>query len=45
MSYAFVRGYRDTPIVAGLRLTIVPIALGIVAPYAGAVADRYSSLS
>jgi EmrB/QacA subfamily drug resistance transporter len=44
MSYAFVRGYRDTPIVAGLRLTIVPIALGIVAPFAGAVSDRYSQL-
>ena len=44
MSYAFVRGYRDLPIIAGLRLTIVPIALGIVAPFAGAVPDRYSKL-
>ena len=42
--FAFLRGYRDLPLVAGLRLTIVPIALGIVAPFAGAVSDRYSKL-
>jgi MFS family permease len=44
MSYAFVRGYRDLPIIAGPRLTIVAIALGIVAPFAGSVSDRYSNL-
>ena len=45
MSYAFVRGYRDLPIIAGLRLTIVPIALGIAAPFAGAVPIAIPSLS
>jgi EmrB/QacA subfamily drug resistance transporter len=44
MSYAFVRGYRDPPMIAGLRLTIIPIALGIVAPFAGGVSDRYARL-
>lgn len=44
MSYAFVRGYREQPIVAGLRLTIIPVALGVVAPFAGSVADRYARL-
>jgi MFS family permease len=42
MSYAFVRGYREQPMAAGLRLTIIPVALGIVAPFAGSVSDRYS---
>lgn len=44
MSFAFVRGYSDLPTVAGLRLTIVPIALGIVAAFAVARSDRYSKL-
>ena len=44
MSYAFVRGYRDQPMIAGLRLTIIPIALGIVAPFAGSIPDRYARL-
>jgi EmrB/QacA subfamily drug resistance transporter len=44
MSYAFVRGYRDQPMNAGLRLTIIPVALGIVAPFAGSVSDRYARL-
>ena len=44
MSYAFVRGYRDQPMIAGLRLTIIPIALGIVAPFAGSISDRYARL-
>ena len=26
--------------IAGLRLTIIPIGLGIVAPFAGSVSDR-----
>jgi MFS family permease len=40
MSYALVRGYHDPPLAAGLRLTIVPIALGLLAPFAGAVSDK-----
>jgi EmrB/QacA subfamily drug resistance transporter len=44
MSYAFVRGYREQPVAAGLRLTIIPVALGVVAPFAGSVSERYSRL-
>jgi EmrB/QacA subfamily drug resistance transporter len=40
MSFALVRGYHDPPAVVGLRLAIVPVALGIVAPFSGALADR-----
>ena len=31
-SFALVRGYEDSPTVAGLKLAIVPISIGIVAP-------------
>lgn len=37
MSFALVRGYHDPAVAAGLRLTIVPLALGIVAPFSGAL--------
>jgi EmrB/QacA subfamily drug resistance transporter len=40
MSFALVRGYHDQPLAAGLRLTIVPVALGLVAPFSGALADK-----
>jgi MFS family permease len=40
MSFAFVRGFHDTPLAAGLRLAIVPLALGVVAPFAGWLQDR-----
>jgi hypothetical protein len=40
MSYALVRGYHDSPLAAGLRLTIIPVALGLVAPFSGAVSDK-----
>jgi MFS family permease len=38
-SFALVRGYEDSPTIAGLKLAIVPIGIGIVAPVAGALAD------
>ncbi len=38
-SFALVRGYEDSPVVAGLKLAVVPISIGIVAPVAGALAD------
>jgi MFS family permease len=38
-SFALVRGYEDSPTIAGLKLAIVPISIGIVAPIAGALAD------
>ena len=40
MSFALVRGYHDQPLAAGLRLTIVPVALGLVAPISGALSDK-----
>jgi EmrB/QacA subfamily drug resistance transporter len=38
-SFALVRGYEDSPVVAGLKLAIVPVSIGIVAPIAGGLAD------
>ena len=40
MSFAFIRGFGDSPIAAGLRLAIIPIALGLVAPISGALYER-----
>jgi MFS family permease len=40
MSFALVRGYHDQPLAAGFRLTIVPVALGLVAPFSGALSDK-----
>jgi MFS family permease len=40
MSFALVRGYHASPLAAGLRLAIIPVALGIVAPFSGALHER-----
>ena len=40
MSFALVRGYHDSPSKAGLELTVVPVALGLTAPFAGGLSDR-----
>ncbi|MGC1869388.1 MAG: MFS transporter [Acidobacteriaceae bacterium] len=40
MSFAFIRGFGDSPISAGLRLAIIPVALGLVAPISGAMYER-----
>jgi hypothetical protein len=39
MSFALVRGYHDAPLTAGLRLALVPVALGVVAPFSAAAAE------
>jgi EmrB/QacA subfamily drug resistance transporter len=39
-SFALVSGYEESAIAAGLKLAIIPISLGIVAPFAGGLADR-----
>jgi hypothetical protein len=44
MSFALVRGYHDPSFAAGLRLTIVPVALGLVAPFSGAASDKHPRL-
>ena len=33
MSFALVRGYHDMPLKAGLRLALVPVAIGVVAHF------------
>lgn len=40
LPYVFERGYSDSPFEAGLRLTAVPLALAIAAPFSGAISDR-----
>jgi len=40
MPFVFVRGYHDSWLVAGLRLSMIPVALGIAAPLSGALSDR-----
>ena len=40
MSCAFVRGLSESPVAAGLRLAIVPAALGLVAPISGSLYER-----
>jgi len=40
MSFALEHGYSDTPQAAGLRLAVIPIALGLVAPLSGTLSDK-----
>ena len=40
MSFAFVRGYDDSPEVAGIRLAVLPASLGIVASLTGGWSQR-----
>lgn len=40
MSFALEHGYGDSPQAAGLRLAIIPVALGVAAPFGGAFSDR-----
>jgi EmrB/QacA subfamily drug resistance transporter len=43
MPFVFVRVYRDSILAAGLRLSIVPVMLGMVAPVGGALYDRFGA--
>jgi EmrB/QacA subfamily drug resistance transporter len=40
MAFAFVRGYQESAITGGLRLAIIPVALGVVAPLSGGLYER-----
>lgn len=40
MPFVFERGYGEDPFVAGLRLAVIPIALGLLSPISGALYDR-----
>jgi len=39
MPFVFERGFAEGPLAAGLRLTLVPVALGLVAPLSGLLHD------
>ena len=41
MPFVFERGYHDSPLAAGLRLSIIPIAISLVAPVSGILYDRH----
>ena len=43
LPFALERGYDDTPFAAGLRLTVIPLALGLTAPFAGALSDKFGT--
>lgn len=40
MSFALVHGHGDSPAAAGLRLAIIPVAIGLTAPFSGALSAR-----
>jgi EmrB/QacA subfamily drug resistance transporter len=41
--FALVRVYQDSAVAAGLRLSIVPVMLGLLAPVGGALYDRFGA--
>ncbi len=41
--FALVRVYQDSELVAGLRLSIVPVMLGLLAPIGGILYDRFGA--
>lgn len=43
MPFLFIRVYHDDALNAGLRLAIVPVAIGLVAPFAGGLSDRFGA--
>ncbi len=40
MPFIFIRVYQDSALAAGLRLSIVPVLLGLTAPFSGALSDH-----
>ena len=40
MPFIFIRVYQDSALAAGLRLSIVPVMLGLTAPFSGALSDH-----
>jgi EmrB/QacA subfamily drug resistance transporter len=39
-AFALVRGYGDSATLAGLKLAVIPVAVGVVAPFSGGLSDR-----
>ena len=40
MPFIFIRAYGDSALMAGLRLSVVPVVLGLTSPFSGALSDR-----
>ncbi|MFG1299922.1 MFS transporter [Xanthobacter sp. V3C-3] len=40
MSFLLEHGYGDSPRAAGFRLAVIPVVLGLVAPFSGPLAER-----
>lgn len=43
MSFTLVRGYHETASVAGLRLAVIPMAIGLVAPFSGGPSEHWGA--
>ena len=43
VSFGLVRGYHRPVEMAGLRLALIPIVIGLVAPFSGRLAERYGA--
>jgi MFS family permease len=43
LPFVLERAYGDSPLTAGLRLTVIPAALGLVAPLSGSLYDRFGA--
>jgi EmrB/QacA subfamily drug resistance transporter len=43
LPFVLERGYNDAPFAAGLRLTAIPLAIGLTAPFSGALSDRFGT--
>jgi EmrB/QacA subfamily drug resistance transporter len=41
--FVLVRVYQDSALAAGLRLSILPVMLGVMAPVGGALSDRFGA--
>ena len=43
MSFTLVRGYHETASVAGLRLAVIPMAIGLVAPFSDGPSEHWGA--
>jgi EmrB/QacA subfamily drug resistance transporter len=45
LPFVFERVYGESALTAGFTLTLIPVALGVMAPFSGALADRFGARS
>ena len=43
MSFAFVRGFNQSPASAGIHLAVIPVVIGIAAPVSGRLYEKFGS--